>query len=50
MIFLTVVPAILLGFLAGLFAFRVKTRWCPMCGNDTVKLADQARHGEVGPR
>nr|MDT0658524.1 hypothetical protein [Micromonospora sp. DSM 115978] len=25
----------LLGFLAGLFAFRVKSRWCPECGSLT---------------
>ncbi|WP_189042604.1 hypothetical protein [Micromonospora sonchi] len=23
------------GFLAGLFAFRVKSRWCPRCGEST---------------
>jgi hypothetical protein len=50
MIFLAVVPALVLGFLAGLFAFRVKNRWCPMCGNETVKLANQVRHGAAGPR
>ncbi|MGW0502934.1 hypothetical protein [Micromonospora sp. NPDC003241] len=27
--------AVLLGFLAGLFAFRVKSRWCPRCGEST---------------
>jgi len=43
MIFLVVVPAIVLGFLAGLLAFRVKSRWCPVCGNDTVELTNQAR-------
>ncbi|HZN18254.1 MAG TPA: hypothetical protein VFB84_08735 [Micromonosporaceae bacterium] len=41
---LAVVPALVLGFLSGLFAFRVKSRWCPACGNNTVKLANQARH------
>ncbi|MGC9665022.1 hypothetical protein ACNTMW_00510 [Planosporangium sp. 12N6] len=32
----TVVPVALasglLGFVAGLFSFKVKSRWCPMCG------------------
>ncbi|MDT0529180.1 hypothetical protein RM555_09270 [Micromonospora sp. DSM 115977] len=30
-----VVGAVLLGFLAGLFAFKVKSRWCPRCGEST---------------
>ncbi len=49
MIVLAVIPALVLGFLAGLFAFRVKSRWCPVCGNDTVKLADQTRRHAVRP-
>jgi hypothetical protein len=49
-IFLAVVPALVLGFLAGLFAFRVKNRWCPVCGNDTVKLTNQLRHRADGPQ
>ncbi|MFI7079536.1 hypothetical protein ACIBO1_19750 [Micromonospora sp. NPDC049903] len=24
------------GFLLGLFAFRVKSRWCPHCGGSTM--------------
>jgi len=28
----TVVPAMLLGFLAGLWSFKVKSRWCSDCG------------------
>ena len=35
MIFGAVVAALVLGFLAGLFAFRVKSRWCPQCGATT---------------
>ncbi|GAA1791274.1 hypothetical protein GCM10009835_06130 [Planosporangium flavigriseum] len=31
----TVIPAVLLGFLAGLLSFKVKSRWCTECG--TVK-------------
>jgi hypothetical protein len=29
-----------MGFLAGLWAFRIKSRWCPACGATTVRLAD----------
>lgn len=28
----TVVPATLLGFLAGLWSFKIKSRWCSVCG------------------
>jgi uncharacterized membrane protein YeaQ/YmgE (transglycosylase-associated protein family) len=28
----TTVPAILLGFLAGLLSFKIKSRWCANCG------------------
>lgn len=31
----------LFGFLAGLFAFKVKSRWCPVCGAMTVRSASQ---------
>lgn len=36
---------VLLGFLAGLFSFKVKDRWCPTCGQTTVLL-----HHQHGPR
>lgn|GEM_PF-1408261 len=26
------------GFLLGLFAFRVKSRWCPRCGATTEEI------------
>jgi hypothetical protein len=32
MVFGAVVTAFVLGFLAGLFAFKLKSRWCPECG------------------
>jgi hypothetical protein len=35
-------PGLVLGFLAGLFAFRVKSRWCPACGRTTVALAERS--------
>lgn len=49
MIVLAVISALVLGFLAGLFAFRVKSRWCPVCGNDTVTLANQTRRHNERP-
>jgi NADH pyrophosphatase NudC (nudix superfamily) len=30
-----IVGVALLGFCAGLFSFRVKSRWCPYCGLTT---------------
>lgn len=33
---MAVVPAVVLGFLAGLFGFRIKSRWCPVCGETLV--------------
>lgn len=33
--------AALLGFCAGLWSFRVKSRWCPACGRATYPLADR---------
>jgi hypothetical protein len=29
---ITIIFAVLLGFLAGLLSFKVKTRWCSTCG------------------
>nr|MDT0656873.1 hypothetical protein [Micromonospora sp. DSM 115978] len=40
---------ILLGFLAGLFSFRVKSRWCPRCGEMTVPPADRPPSDGTGP-
>jgi len=35
--------ALAVGFLAGLWAFKVKSRWCPHCGSlTTAELHDQA--------
>jgi hypothetical protein len=33
---ITALMGVLLGFLAGLFAFKVKSRWCPRCGAFTL--------------
>jgi hypothetical protein len=47
----TVVAALLLGFLAGLLAFRVKNRWCPNCGETTVALSERrCQQPEPTPR
>jgi len=32
---MAVAMGIVLGYLAGLFSFRVKSRWCPACGRTT---------------
>jgi hypothetical protein len=36
MLVLPIVAAMLIGFLAGLLSFKVKSRWCPHCGSSTV--------------
>jgi hypothetical protein len=36
-----VISALLVGFLAGLLAFKVKGRWCPHCGATTSDLTRQ---------
>jgi len=33
--------AALLGFCAGLWSFKVKSRWCPDCGRTTYPIADR---------
>ncbi|MET8525582.1 hypothetical protein [Micromonospora sp. NPDC005172] len=30
------------GFLVGLLAFRVKSRWCPRCGESTETMSSSA--------
>lgn len=35
---LIVLGGLLPGFLIGLFAFRVKSRWCPRCGASTQAI------------
>ncbi|WP_204032870.1 hypothetical protein [Micromonospora qiuiae] len=35
--------AVMLGFLAGLFAFKVKSRWCPRCGASTDAVPPEVR-------
>lgn len=35
---LVVLGGLLPGFLLGLFAFRIKSRWCPRCGESTAAM------------
>ncbi|MFC4105367.1 hypothetical protein [Micromonospora zhanjiangensis] len=37
-VMLIVLVSLVPGFLLGLFAFRVKSRWCPRCGATTDAL------------
>jgi hypothetical protein len=43
---MAVVAALILGFVAGLFSFRVKSRWCAGCG---APLGCSCRDREEGP-
>ncbi|MDG4763162.1 hypothetical protein O7632_03420 [Solwaraspora sp. WMMD406] len=43
-----IIGAALLGFCAGLWSFRVKSRWCPYCGRTTWPL--EQRDDGVGRR
>ncbi|BCJ48984.1 hypothetical protein Asp14428_04590 [Actinoplanes sp. NBRC 14428] len=36
MVAIAATSALLLGFLAGLISFKVKSRWCPLCGAMTT--------------
>jgi hypothetical protein len=36
-----VLAALTLGYLGGLWSFKVKNRWCPHCGTTTSDLAGQ---------
>ncbi|MBX7265541.1 hypothetical protein KIF24_05440 [Micromonospora sp. Llam7] len=46
MIIVSVVAALAVGFLAGLLAFKVRTRWCPSCGATTITLDERRRQIE----
>ncbi|WP_189113908.1 hypothetical protein [Pilimelia terevasa] len=35
---------VLTGFLIGVFAFKVKNRWCPRCGSHTTVTLTGAGH------
>lgn len=34
---LPLLAALMVGFIAGLLAFRAKSRWCPSCGGMTIQ-------------
>lgn len=38
-----VIAALVTGFIAGLFSFKVKDRWCPACGATTITLRERRR-------
>lgn len=46
---LTVLSVALLAFMAGLFAFKVKSRWCRTCGAtlSCIGCRDRSRAGRV---
>lgn len=43
MVAIAVTCALLVGFLAGLISFKVKSRWCPHCGAMTTADANYDR-------
>lgn len=45
-----VLAALVVGFAGGLFACRVRTRWCTECGATTSALAARRRRPEAGRR
>jgi hypothetical protein len=36
-----ILAALTVGYLGGLWSFKVKDRWCPHCGATTSELASQ---------
>ena len=38
-LFGAVLAALVLGYLSGLWSFKVKSRWCPRCGTTTSDLS-----------
>ncbi|MEV7629391.1 hypothetical protein [Actinoplanes sp. NPDC089786] len=43
----TVAAALVLGFLAGVLAFKTKSRWCPRCGTLTFVALPECHGGET---
>jgi hypothetical protein len=39
---ISTIAALTVGFLSGLFAFKVKMRWCSVCGRTKTCPAEQA--------
>lgn len=42
MLIVAVMSSLVLGFVAGLFSFKVKDRWCPQCGATTRQMATRS--------
>lgn len=42
---LATITALSVGFLAGLWAFKVKSRWCPRCGSLTTETPHPPKAG-----
>ena len=40
---IAVATALAFGFLSGLFTFKVKQQWCPVCGNTLTCHAPHVR-------
>ena len=38
----------LLAYVAGLFSFKIKSRWCPQCGTTTHVYLYQTRDDHIG--
>ncbi len=43
-------PAMLLGYLVGLLSFKIKSRWCAVCGSVKSCPRCAAWAGSVGPQ
>jgi hypothetical protein len=47
---MAVAPALVMGFVAGLFSFRIKSRWCPQCGSTLAETGPERPAGALGRR
>ena len=44
------VAALVIGFLAGLLAFKTKSRWCPRCGSLTFVAVPECHDDQASTR
>lgn len=49
MVLMGICAALLVGFCAGLFAFKIKLRWCPTCGETLKCVACTIRRTYASP-
>ena len=49
-LFFAIVGCTLFGFFAGLLSFKVKTRWCVVCGTTLACVDCLVRHGVIARR